>query len=220
MPKAKKLPSGNWRVQILVNGKRQSVTAPTKREAEYKAASIALSRSNVTDLTLQAAVKRYIESKDKILSPLTIKSYWQIYNLRLEPLADMRISKITALDMQNYINQLSVRFSPKTVKNAYGLVLSSINLVHPGTAYNVTLPAAKKMIRSLPTPEDIMDIVKGSDIELPILMLMCLGLRRSELIALRASDINGHFLTINNVMIVVNGDVCNERAPEDIRLDP
>lgn len=28
LPKAKKLPSGNWRIQIAVNGKRYSITDP------------------------------------------------------------------------------------------------------------------------------------------------------------------------------------------------
>ena len=35
-PKAKKLKSGNWNVQIQINGKRYSCTAGTKKEAQQK----------------------------------------------------------------------------------------------------------------------------------------------------------------------------------------
>ena len=36
-PKAKKLKSGNWRVQIQVNGTRYSCTGRTKKEAQDSA---------------------------------------------------------------------------------------------------------------------------------------------------------------------------------------
>ena len=34
IPKAVKLPSGSWYVNVMVDGKRLSITAPTKRDAE------------------------------------------------------------------------------------------------------------------------------------------------------------------------------------------
>lgn len=39
-PKVKRLPSGNWNVQIQVNGKRYSCTGSTKKEAQDKAKAI------------------------------------------------------------------------------------------------------------------------------------------------------------------------------------
>lgn len=40
LPEPKKLPSGNWRIQVLVDGKRVGRTFPTKEEAEYWAAGL------------------------------------------------------------------------------------------------------------------------------------------------------------------------------------
>ena len=40
IPKAEKLPSGSWRVRIMVAGERISITAATKKEAEQQAAAI------------------------------------------------------------------------------------------------------------------------------------------------------------------------------------
>ena len=39
IPKATQLPSGNWNVNVMIDGRRISVTAPTKREAENEAAA-------------------------------------------------------------------------------------------------------------------------------------------------------------------------------------
>lgn len=85
MAKAKKLPSGNWRVNQYVgkdaNGKRiyKSFTASTKKEAEYMAANYTLNGDHEqkppAELTLAEAYDRYIESKSNVLSPSTIREY-------------------------------------------------------------------------------------------------------------------------------------------------
>ncbi len=82
MAKAKKLPSGNWRCLVYIgkdqDGKRkyESVTAPTKKEAEYKAAEIRLHceshNTRTENLTLSEGIDKYIASKENILSPSTI----------------------------------------------------------------------------------------------------------------------------------------------------
>lgn len=68
MAKAKKLPSGKWRVQVFLgkdaDGKqiRRSITAPTKKEAEQKAALLAAQRNVTTSrMTVLQAIDRYIE---------------------------------------------------------------------------------------------------------------------------------------------------------------
>ena len=79
LPEPKKLPSGNWRIQVLVDGKRMGRTFPTKEEAEYWAAG--LKTKSIEDnrapsrMTVENAIDRYIESKSAILSPSTILGY-------------------------------------------------------------------------------------------------------------------------------------------------
>lgn len=83
MAKAKKLPSGSWRVQVFsykdATGKNhyESFTAPTKAEAEMIAAEFKASkdRKSKHDLTVEEAVNGYIQAKDGVLSPTTIREY-------------------------------------------------------------------------------------------------------------------------------------------------
>lgn len=67
LPEPKKLPSGNWRIQVLVDGKRVGRTFPTKEEAEYWAAGLKTKimeeNRSPWKMTVGAAVDRYIESK-------------------------------------------------------------------------------------------------------------------------------------------------------------
>ena len=85
MAKAKKLKSGSWRVQVfshyeIVSGQKKaryrSFTAPTKAEAEYAAAQFARDKDAVTSphITVAQAVRHYIDVKDAVLSPATIKA--------------------------------------------------------------------------------------------------------------------------------------------------
>ena len=66
MAKAKKLPSGNWRVQVFAgtdsNGKRimKSFTAETKKEAEFLAAQFtARHKEPVSEMTVGKAIDKY-----------------------------------------------------------------------------------------------------------------------------------------------------------------
>ena len=85
MAKAKKLPSGNWRVQVFdykdADGKRhyRSFTGATRREAEFMAAEWNATRpdqeNTFESFTLNDAVAKYIDMKRSVLSPSTIREY-------------------------------------------------------------------------------------------------------------------------------------------------
>lgn len=101
MAKAKKLPSGKWRVQVFlgkdVDGKqiRRSITAPTKKEAEQKAALLAAQRNVTTSrMTIAQAIDRYIELNRLALSPATIVSY-EAAKIKLGDFGALPISKVT-----------------------------------------------------------------------------------------------------------------------------
>jgi hypothetical protein len=67
------------------------------------------------------------------------------------------------------------------------------------------LPAAENKIKELIPPEIIMDIVKGTEIELPALLAMWLSLSLSEIRGLKKStSIKDGYLIINEVVVDVN----------------
>jgi hypothetical protein len=130
MAKAKKMPSGNWRVRVYSHtdnsGKKiyESFTASTKQEAEMLAAKFANSveRKRESDINIAQAVASYIEANDGTLSPSTIKGYLKDSKY-FEPIGRIRIRKVTNADLQKFISDLSARgLSPKTISNVWGLL--------------------------------------------------------------------------------------------------
>ena len=52
MPKAVQLPSGSWRVSVMVQGRRVSITAATKRQAEQEAAAVKIGAKSAPSKTI------------------------------------------------------------------------------------------------------------------------------------------------------------------------
>ena len=82
MAKAKKLPSGNWRVQasVVIDGNliRRSFTDTDKGRAELAAKEWQVKQEELStheNITLSVAFERYIAAKENVLSPSTIKAY-------------------------------------------------------------------------------------------------------------------------------------------------
>ena len=211
MAKAKKLKSGNWRVLVYEytdeNKKRhyKSITAPTKKEAEYRAAEYILNRpsDSYEDLTLKEAYDHYISSKSAVLSPSTIAGYERSKKNHFQKLMPMKLSKITAKHIQIAVNELAVDHSPKTVRNAHGLLHSVIKSYTTNFEFNTTLPQKIKPQYTIPTTEDINKLLEVADerIRVPILLASNGGLRRSEICALTPEDFTDLGVNINKAVV-------------------
>ena len=232
MAKAVKLPSGNWNVRALEytdkDGKKhfKSFTAPTKKEAEYLAADYYANKKTSTaataaNITLSEAIRLYIDSMSNILSPSTICGYEQIYRLRLKSIMHMPLSKLTNNTIQIAINEETLHLQPKTVRNISALLSSVLKKYNPNFVYKVILPQKTKHEMSIPTQEQmrlILDDVKGTEMELPLLLAACLGLRRSELLGLKWENVDFNKCTIKIDTAVVTGIGAKkfEKAPKSI----
>lgn len=212
MAKAKKLKSGNWRVLVYdytdENKKRhyKSITAPTKKEAEYQAAEYALNRKETSyeDLTLKEAYERYIKSKSSVLSPSTIAGYNYSKRTYFQELMPIKLSKINAKLIQTAVNELSANHSPKTVRNAHGLLHSVIKTYKPNFEFNTTLPQPIKPDYIIPTTDEINELLKNANekIRVPILLASNGGLRRSEICALTLSDFTDLGVFVNKAAVI------------------
>ncbi len=207
--KAKKLPSGHWRARAYytVNGEKKckSFTAETKKEAEYLASVFLMKEKDrkKCGLTVGEAIDEYINSKENILSPTTIESYRKIKKNNLTELCDIPISKLEQDTVQKHFNKLAMTKSPKTLLNIHGLLASTINIYAPEIKLRTTLPKKQKKINSFPEVSEIINVVKGTEIELPCMLAIWQGLRMSEIRGIRKSDIRDGILTINRVMVTV-----------------
>lgn len=232
MPNAKKLPSGNWQVKVYshteyVDGKlkriRKSFTAPTKAEAEYQAALFKRQnkRKEKYQITLSDALDGYINSKDGILSPSTVRGYYQIKRTYLQELQTKQLNQITNIDIQIALNQEKKAndLSAKTIKNIAGLVSAAIGLYREDFHFKVTLPEKERYEYYLPTQDDIAILLthtKGKELHTAILLAACLGLRRGEICALEWSDFNWKDKTvrINKAVVLTEESTWKTKNPK------
>lgn len=197
MAKAKKLPSGQWNVTVYSHtegGKRRyaSFTAPSKAEAEMKAAEFALhkKRRNRCDMTVREAIEGYIQSKDGVLSPATIRGYDKMLRNNYASIEQKKIRQLSTEDVQLFVSGLAADHSAKTVGNIYGLLRASIAFYMPDIHFRVTLPAKKKERPVSASQEDVRALLDAAtpQFKLRVALAAC-GLRRGELCALKYEDI-------------------------------
>lgn len=211
MATAKKLKSGSWRVLAYV-GKNvtksgyKSFTAATKKEAERLAAAYEPPepRGDVPDITVGQAIDEYIAMKDAVLSPSTIRSYRVIRRNWLQGLMDIQVYDLTQADVQRAVNREAASGkSPKTLRNAHGLLRAAIDAVRPELMLRTTLPQKKKPDIKIPTKEEVDALIDAADPELAnaIRLAAMLGLRRSEICALTWDDISDETLTVSKAVV-------------------
>ncbi len=195
-PKAKKLPSGSWFVRIRIKGEDICVTRSTEKEAVAEAMSIKAGLKaptpKVSTLTLDAAIKKYIDDRRAVLSPSTIRGYNTIHSTRFLSLSNKRIDQITKAQWQAAVNVEARRISPKTLANAWCFIESVLRFCETEPPQGIRLPAKQKPEKKYLTPEQIsvfLAAVHGSNIELAALLGLH-GLRISEVLALRVTDID------------------------------
>lgn len=210
MANAKKLPSGKWRVLVFAgydeNGKRQykSFTESTERKANlaalewqehYKEVS-----SDASNMTLGEAIEAYIQLKSNLLSPSTIRFYDNIRRNRLKSIMDIKLKDLNKNNIQQAINDEAAGNAPKTVKNSYGVITAVLGQYRPDYKLpDITLPQPKKPDGKALSKQDIailLNNIEGDIIEVPILLALWLGLRRSEILALKWEDIDFKKMTI------------------------
>ena len=213
-PKAKKLKSGNWNVQIQVDGQRYSCTAKTKKEAQDAAKKLyaGIQFEKRVPLTVGKAIDNYISEKKGTLSPSTIKGYESIRKNYLQGLMDINISELTQADVQIAVSEdAKAGKSPKTIRNAHGLLAAVLDEYRPTFVLKTSLPQKEKIEMRIPSEEEMVKVIrraKGTPYELPILLAAWMGLRMSEIRGLKFSDIQDGRLHVHRAIVAgPDGDV-------------
>ena len=212
MANAKQMPSGNWRVQVFLgtdkNGKKikKSITARTRWEAEKLAAEyLDEIRTAQTRFTVAQAIRSYIDNKQNVLSPSTVFGYEGILKKRLQSIMDVDIHDLDSFTMQKAINEDALAFSPKSITEARNLVTASLKMCGIKPDFILTMPPKVPKIRELPTAAQVIQMIRGTEIELPCLLAMWLSLRMSEVRGLQFGDIQDGVLTVQRSKLLING---------------
>lgn len=206
--KIEKLPSGSFRIRKMYQGKTYTVVTdykPTQKEAlQLLAAELDKVQESKKRMTFKTAAEQYIETKENVLSPSTIREYIGTVKRLSADFVDKNLSDITAVDIQKEINLHAKTKSPKTVRNYHGFISSVLKTFRPNLTISTTLPQKTKSEPYIPTDEDVKQVIQasvGTNYEIAI-MLACYGMRRSEICALTLDDINDNIVTINKAKVL------------------
>ena len=209
MPTAKKTPSGAYRVRVFshMEGKKKiykSFTAATKKGAELMAAEYANGSREIIErkLTVKDAVERYIKANENVLSPATLYGY-ECELKRMKPIQHIKIEKLNSHDVQIWISELALKFSPKTIKNTYGLLTASVAHFAPEKRFRINLPKASKKRQYSPNQGDVARLYDEASDTLKICISLAAfhSLRRGEISALKYKDLDGNRLHIHSDMV-------------------
>lgn len=197
VPEPRKLKSGSYFIQLRLNGVSVPVTAPTAKEckrqaelikAEYRANKRVI-QAQEENITLRDAISKYIAERSNSLSPSTLNGYECIKKTRFKSVMGKPINSIT--NWQKLCNAEATLCSPKTLRNAWGLILSVLK-ENGIEGISVRLPQAVKAERPFLEPEQIktfIEAMKGNTCEIAALLALH-SLRKSEILALDWKDID------------------------------
>jgi len=191
-PRPVELPSGKWRCQVMVNGMRIDVIEDDPAVAHAKALAVKAGlveekEGRGSRLTLSEAIDKYISDRENVLSPSTIWGYREIQRNRFKDLMRRRVADIGPADLQAAVNAEAKTVSAKTIKNALGLTLAVLSDYKEINAKKVRLPQRKREEHAYLDEDGMIELfeaIQGSPVEIPILMAVWLGMRRSEIMGL------------------------------------
>ena len=170
-PKARKMPSGQWFCRVRVDGKDVSITRATEKEAIAEAMAIkaGIKQANkIENITMERAMERYRQDRDGVLSPSTLRGYKIIQENRFRDLMKSPISGLTFSSVQKAVNQEAKRYSPKTVRNSFGLLTAVLAEYRPDLDLSrIKLPQRQETDKKIYTPDELhkfLSQIRGSDI--------------------------------------------------------
>ena len=183
-------------------------TAPSQEElladiSDYKSRR----RVEIGSRAFTDAVERYINAREALRSPATIRSYKSIQRTikkRSPAFCAMSVDRIRDRDVQSVIDSLQRDgYTPKTIRNWSGLI-NSVLIAEGAPPAGTILPAKKTTDHDIPTGAEIrmmLFLVHGTPLDCPF-QLALLGLRRSEICGIHPDD-----LSPKNVLHVHRGRV-------------
>lgn len=214
IPEPRQLPSGAWRVQVAIDGRRYSVTDDDPEKALAKALALKTrmikAKKDPSDITLRQAAEEFIDRMEGRRSPTTIDGYRKTLRTDFQGILDKRLSHITPRMIDDAVGEMCKRqsargrsLSPKTIKNNWAFLQMILKEYLPDLDVRVRLPEVKKSVTLLPDQDEIIRAVIGTSVELPCLLAAWLSLSMSEIKGLTKSrSIRGEYLIVGQETVV------------------
>lgn len=204
-----------------------------KKEAEAAAALFQLNkekqprRNDYHNMTLTEAIDAYIETREAInRSPTTIQEYRCTQKYGFQDLMDMKLKDLDNELLQEAINMEARRpsqgrnrkktISAKRLKNEWGLISAVLRKYRNDMNYSVELPPVAERVPELLPAETVLAAVKGTEIELAVLLAAWLSFSMSEVLGLtKSKSISGSYIRIAEVVVTVGGKAVHKELAKN-----
>lgn len=198
------------------------------RKAKEKAKEIVsqyedLLYSDKAEMLLGDYVTDWIERHKSNIKTNTYDSYSHMNTRHIKPyFADkgLKLKDTKPMHLQEYINIKLKEVSPNTVCKHLTLLKTAMqdavvnDLIKSNPAYKVKPPKKEKSKHDFYTVEEMKNLLtvsRGTSIEVPVFLAVMFGLRRSEIIGLKWSDID-----LENRTLTINGAVTRQKDGDKI----
>ena len=175
-------------------------------------------RQEYGNMKLTEAIDRYIEMcKSLNPSPTTIQDYECIQKNAFPDLIHIKLKDIDEAMLQDAITVESKRtsngnrrkpISAKRLRNEWGLISAVLRKYRKDIDLDdIQLPQITPRMVEMPNAKDVLRIIRGTDIELPVLLAAWLSFSMSEVRGLtKSKSISGNYITIREVVVDINGE--------------
>lgn len=209
--KAVKRSDGRWQVALELpkgaDGKRNRkfIIGNTRKECLDKLAD-ANTKLNMgynfksENLTVENYLLNWLDVYCSSLAPSTVSGYKRYVEKHIIPeIGHLKIAKVLPMHIISFYNNELKKYKGKTVLQIHRILHKAFedalkNSLLPANPINkVDAPKQEEFKHNIPSPEEValmLSSASGTVHELPIILAGILGLRRSEVFALRWGDIN------------------------------
>ena len=164
-------------------------------------------------MTVLEAVEGYIDLRENVLSPVTIKQYHSIKDTHIkdDEIAGIDINALTPVQIQAWVNNIAEKHKAKTVKNCYGFLRSAVSMYRKGFDFDsIRIPQPVRFKANTPGDKEVQAFIqhikdKDRNLYLATLLAAFGPMRRSEICALTSDDIKGNKVTVRRAKVPVYG---------------
>lgn len=140
-------------------------------------------------MTIGDAVESYIKASEMSLKPSTLASYENIRKNYLKSLYPLPLLSVDNCQIQKAVNFELSCHARHTVVNSLSLLRAALEMFHPDFCLKVKLPKNQPKYKDFPTPEAVLQAMKGTEIETAALLSVWSTLRLGEIEGLQWKDI-------------------------------
>lgn len=228
MGKIKKRPDGRYQTSITINGKRKYIYGKTLKEVNDKKSIIEEDSSQSLfyndKITLSEWIEIWYKKKKRVVSDSTLTNYKTVIKKHIIPmLGSIKLVDIKRPMIYKLLNSLDGK-SDRTLYYVHHLIKTILaqavieDLIPKNVALNIlpTIATTKRKEKVSLTKEQVkefLNVIDDKEIFMFFQLAFATGLRRSELLGLRWSDIDFDKKTISvNQTVIKDGSTLLMKA--------